>query len=123
MKQVEQLLVPRRRVMIDYPDSPYEVGDILFCNLGTLWYDKYPAIFKRLEWYEERSEDEMPKYVSYISLSKKERFYGNVKTSDDNFQRARTFVEFKGIDMIKSWYGNTVLPATQAEYESFINQK
>jgi len=61
----DQLLTPRRKVAIKYPDSPYEVGDILICNNGTKYYDEFPEIFKELCWWEERKESEMPEYVKF----------------------------------------------------------
>src|SRR6185503_13287789 len=67
-KKVEDLLKPRYKVIADYPDSEYNVGEII-CNMITVqnseWFDQYPHIFKKLEWWEERKESEMPDYVSF----------------------------------------------------------
>lgn len=76
----EELLKPRWKVIADYPDSPFDVGEIINSN-GTVeqfervvdytlisnctieYPDDYPAIFKKLKWWEEREFNELPKYV------------------------------------------------------------
>lgn len=88
-KTVEELLAPRYKVVAKYFYSPYQIGDIVFGNDGgrvlltiTSEYsqfmasdmkvenfghieilDEYPALFKKLEWWQEREPDEMPEYV------------------------------------------------------------
>lgn len=79
----KELLKPRYKVIAYYPECPYKVGEIL-----TKWEDwKYPdeevygnvndgvdereiikstVNFKLLQWWEERSEKDMPEYVRLI---------------------------------------------------------
>lgn len=83
----EQLLNPRYEVLINYPRSPFKIGDILkkvigasteiyytepfppVGNLLTLFEIKNcPEIFKKLEWWEKRTEEEMPKKVKSYSF-------------------------------------------------------
>ena len=73
----EELLIPRFKVISDYPESPFSIGDILKYNsvldMYIYFYEDgdvisinpkyYPAIFKPLEWWEERSIEELPEYV------------------------------------------------------------
>lgn len=73
----QDLLKPRYRVIADYPNSPFNIGEIIRQDSAGLpnnyisdagYYrdrhpESYPAIFKKLEWWEERSESELPKYV------------------------------------------------------------
>ena len=80
----KQLLLPRFEVIADYPNSIYNIGDVLelkeitnskifhnnenflvgnFFNQEEL--EKYPHLFKKLQWYEKRKEEEMPKKVIF----------------------------------------------------------
>ena len=73
----EELLRPRWKVLADYPRNPFEVGNILETDdkgVYTLWehdgkdyltLSDYPSIFKRLDWWEERDEKDLPNYVKY----------------------------------------------------------
>ncbi len=78
---MEDLLKPRFKVIADYPLSSYNVGRILTpISKGSSLYDcieasssekirnpnKYPHLFKKLEWWEDRSLYEMPDYVKFI---------------------------------------------------------
>ena len=75
----EELLKPRWKVIADFPGryrTGIKVGDVLipkeidqpetyfvadyYVNLSH-----YPAIFRKLGWWEERDEKDMPKYVRY----------------------------------------------------------
>ncbi len=78
----EQLLNPRYKVIADYPESMYDLGEILtlskgddkrftgqyyaFTNGGAVtveWLDRYGHLFKKMEWWEDRKADELPQYV------------------------------------------------------------
>lgn len=79
--KIEQLMRPRYKLIADYPGCSFEVGTILEPNDegelyskvgGYSWtavrilekdVKKFPHLVKRIEWYEERSLDEMPDYV------------------------------------------------------------
>ena len=78
----EQLMKPRFKVIADYPSSPHTVGDIYqqvtkyhtrheyyekidgFNPHHVHLPEKHSAIFKPLQWWEERSLDDMPEYLS-----------------------------------------------------------
>lgn len=76
----EELLIPRFKVISDYPESPFSIGDILKYNSVLdkyiYFYEDgdvisinpkyYPAIFKKLEWWEERNIEELPEYLQEI---------------------------------------------------------
>lgn len=81
------------------------------------FYDKYPHLFKRLSWWEEREESEMPEYV-------KNAADGIVFKVEYNF-RSKTPSD------VKTWNNNwrmfwhslyDLLPATETEYLSHKNQ-
>lgn len=59
---VKQLLQPRYKVIADYPDSPHEIDDILELTTNN-WRicECYPHIFKKLEWWENRTWDHFKK--------------------------------------------------------------
>lgn len=146
MLTVNELLLKRYKVIEDYPNSIYTVNEIMQQNgqefFNTVFFEKYPNIFKELAWYEERSIDDLPEYVSYISLTLKERNYGSylLKKSEDNFIKARVYGK------VFEWQSNTLtgklkllyltkihgyknelcessLPATRQEYEGYIKTK
>jgi hypothetical protein len=82
---IEQLLIPRYRVIADYPCSEFLVGDIFIFDDSESYdnlYDskngvfintveKYPHLFKKLEWWEERKISELPKHIAWYDPSDK----------------------------------------------------
>lgn len=50
----------RFKVIAEYPSCDYEVGEILHCKDDQVnliaFYTKYPHLFKRLMWWEDREE-------------------------------------------------------------------
>lgn len=83
----EQLLAPRYKVIALWPYCHEEVGGIITVYAGesaylytlgkdsvhvypsdrnrttTDWYEQYPHLFQKLEWWEERKPEDMPEYV------------------------------------------------------------
>jgi hypothetical protein len=84
---IEYLLKPRYKVIADWPrpgkydsliGAIYTLPDLreemdnptdkILANHKEDWcgyYDHYPHLFKKLEWWEERKPEEMPGYVKY----------------------------------------------------------
>jgi len=75
----EELMNPRYKVIADYPNSPFNIGEILLLkskncyesNLDKQIYtdrypEKYPHLFKPLAWPEERKPEDMPEYLKPI---------------------------------------------------------
>lgn len=79
-----ELKQPRYKVIADYPGNPFPVGTILIPDLshGELYspiagyslsaqriYEKdahkYSHLIEKLEWWEDRADDEMPEYVRF----------------------------------------------------------
>lgn len=79
---VEELLKTRYKVIAAYPHSIFDVGEILQignydghllykwvdgigveCEEYEVFFKDYPHLFQKLEWWQERSESEMPEYV------------------------------------------------------------
>lgn len=77
------LLTPRFKVIGEYPNCNFKKGQILqrILNATNDWYHtdlyacmggydisdlkKHPHLFRKLEWYEERTVEEMPKYLKH----------------------------------------------------------
>ena len=65
MKSAE-LLKPRFKVIADYPKSVFKVGetlhgDLIYCDTNGPKYSDYPHLFRKLNWWEERKKEDMPK--------------------------------------------------------------
>jgi hypothetical protein len=68
------LLAPRFKVKINYPFSVFKVGDIITTSTNSFLYRtliKFPEIFSKLEWWEERSYSELHKYIAWYDPSDK----------------------------------------------------
>jgi len=62
----EQLMQPRYKVIADYPKSVHIVGRVYELNDESHYlieFPKYPHIFRKLEWWEERDVKDLPEYV------------------------------------------------------------
>lgn len=69
----EELLSPRYKVIADYPHmaldehgigdiiSPYVMKFLLPDKVNEM-YSSFPHLFQKLEWWEERTEGELPKF-------------------------------------------------------------
>jgi hypothetical protein len=70
----EDLMKVRYKVIADYPNSDYTVGAILnthnyedrWSGVAEDFCNQFPHLFKKLEWWEERKLEDMPKYVKFI---------------------------------------------------------
>lgn len=131
---IEELLKPRFEVIAEYPNCNFKIGDILkpIKNATNNWYfiekeyepvllleviEKYSHLFKKLQWFEKRNEEEMPKYLKH-TLSDKSTTYHKVKSYDLSNPK---FIEWKFDD--KEW-GNfgmwakdfNYMPCSEEEY-------
>lgn len=128
----EELLKPRWKVISDYPNQGYaKIGDILNEDdflihdentgevIGKYNPEKYPAIFKKIEWWEERTPEEMPKYLRFS-----EYWVCKVKT---HFQTEYTIYQaetaFICADTGYVYPYRLVIPATEEEYLQYISEQ
>jgi hypothetical protein len=116
----EELVKPRYRVVADYPGSPFSWGevhepDFMFTedyDLKTVEdIDKYPHLFKPMQWYEERIAEEFPLFLKTKAGNSVRKVY-----------RVDPFTETVVFDggatrKLKFW-----LPATREEYEQFLRE-
>jgi len=64
--KAKELLKPRFEVIASFPNSYYKVGnilqgDLIFCDPEGDKYSDYPHLFRKLNWWEKRSIEDMPK--------------------------------------------------------------
>lgn len=125
---VEDLLKVRYKVIADFPQWSsfrYKKGDILelrgihFVGEGTAKAINekeivdYPGIFKKLEWWEDREEKDMPKYL------KKHDEILLIKEIDYS---TNTILINKGYLFTLKYYLQNTVPATEKEYLEYIKQ-
>lgn len=81
--KANELLNPRFEVIADYPSNQQAVGTILECpNFDNdftkkYWEEdnyKYPHLFKKLNWWESRKKEDMPKKVMSLADDKKDTY-------------------------------------------------
>lgn len=88
----EELMIPRFEVIETYPNSNFKKGDILerIPNATNDWYnadkslinadilleeiEQYPHLFRKMNWWEKRTADQMPKRVMSILDDKGDTF-------------------------------------------------
>lgn len=143
-QKVQELLKPRYKIIADYPHSPFPVGRLLdgndesflvtrtqYQDFGELHFqnnwmpidylEKFPHLFCKLEWWEERKPEEMPEYVKPDPNGALEQFRSQ-KTiykvrrwvRDDN----NLWCEVGDHDHI---HVNHIIPATSSEYNNYNN--
>jgi hypothetical protein len=119
-QQVQELLLPRYKVIADFPGNPYVLGAIIKLkseedarirgSLGYLHWDfnikMYPHLFRLLQWWEDRTEEEMPRYVKL----KHGKVYKVKRYTLGKYWYARLFGHEASIPV------QSVIPATEAEF-------
>lgn len=127
----EQLLIPRYKVIADYPRSKYNIGDILELPVKVLCtncatgekqleyaqthgdtesdFDSYPAIFRRMNWAEERKPEELPEYVKHV----KSGFIEKIKAYERHNLILFAIVDTEGSNMRLIDY---IEPSTEEAY-------
>lgn len=117
MKQTIDLMKPRYKVIADYPANYYGVGEIYTdCSAYTTeLFEKYPHLFKKLEWWEEREESEMPEYVKEIGGE------SHVVKVANHYVVGMFEGDLDG----QYWEApyNEYVPATEAEYQNYLKTK
>lgn len=127
---IDYLLEPRFKLIADFPGNNRKVGEVIdFQDLPgwpTLeYYERYPHLFKKLEWWEDIKPEDVPTYV---------------KTNPENARDGLVFKVFEvkefvdGLGIIHSDEHNEYqiysqhatplkyfLPATCEEFDQYIN--
>lgn len=133
-KSVEELMKPRYKVVADYPGMPF-LSDQIIEREGTngtddyyhpfnnknICLNRYPNLFKKLEWWEERKQEEMPEYVKFAADGMVKRItHWDMETSSP------WFMYLEGDNRPYSPGGLSLenthwLPATEEEYNNYIS--
>lgn len=133
----EELLKVRYKAIAGWPgNTKYEIGDILKgyspgCGGGNLivndkgesiWLspENFPTLFKKLEWWEDRKESDMPEFLKYAT---KEHSAKHFVVYPVKFIRERygwTCVVERTI-IPHGNYLKDKLPATKEEYEQSLD--
>lgn len=125
---MENLLIPRFEIIADYPLCPYRVGRVLTpvtkknqffecieapASLLIQSPENYPHLFRKMDWWELRTEQEMPKYL--MSLIDEE-VYEVLKWHRNNTFGQTEPDRMSGCDLtcFKSEYG--YVPITEEQY-------
>lgn len=118
----KNLLIPRYEVINDYPKSRYEIGHIIVVDWTTDEYDNFPHIYRKLNWYEKRTEDDMPKYVKFVWENK----INNVlRVTSWLYNTENEINGFSLRESESSTYSSIIgwSPATKKEYDEFIKKQ
>ncbi len=119
----EHLLKRRIKVIGLYPLSQFKIGDVLcqehiehssWMLNGVRHYIatplKFPAIFRELKWYDMRTVEEMPKYISKD---------GEVKLIERYEVNDKGYVWYVADANQSGWYVKGIMPSTEEEYLKF----
>ena len=120
------LTPPRYLVIADYPNSHYEIGQIIELSVpkdASGWdmvtlanneeiMPKYPHLFRLLHWSECLTDETIPQYVKNIQSKKIYRVRNFHKTDMKAYDINGKFMNLK-----------LYLPATLNEYNEYIKNK
>jgi len=118
------LLTNRYKVIAEYPDSTRSVGTVITTDSSKSeewqqrhcdFFDRYPNLFRKLEWWEERGKEELPQYLKDIKFGLPMKVF---KWSDKN---PDCFVSEANSDSGYLSYAKQYLPSTEQEYNEFMN--
>ena len=109
------LLIPRFQLIADFIGNTQEIGYVFETDIPA-YYEKFPANFKRLEWWEERKISELPEFIlgDEKVLRAKWHFNNGVLFVSD-------LDNTSGFDY--SFLPNKTSPATKEQYNNYINSK
>lgn len=142
---MKDLTAPRRKVIAPYPNCPFEVGDILIFIPGftirmdgtpeSITYsdvyksgnnivlagevDKCTANFRKMFWWEDRKEEEMPEFLKYKNgVYKVAGYFFDAKSNTVLFEDCTVSGEVGCMGMIELCY-----PATLSEYTTYKSKQ
>lgn len=129
---IEDLLLPRYKVIADYPGSDYHVGEILDRDWGWVGNDDigfkhrisgYPHLFRKLQWYEERKIEDMPQYVKLVFDSKIQFVHKVEKWIGANEHGEPLYEYFNRVGYLGPFNILHQVPATLTEYNEYISKQ
>ena len=125
---MKDLTPPRYLVIADYPNSHYEIGQIIELSVpkdASGWdmvtlanneeiMPKYPHLFRLLHWWEFRELSDLPIYVKYSTKGK------IIKVKWIYVQDGEGKVQLENGGYRVTWSFNLFEPATLNEYNEYI---
>lgn len=130
---IDNLMKPRYELIEDYPGCNLEVGEIFgYEGIDVEFYEKYPKIFRKVNWYEDREEQELPKYLKFVwdgnlqdVVKVNSWLYGNSYAEEKNKTgKLNGFTQLSHTtDSLPRVSLNGWEPATEKEYQTFIKQQ
>jgi|GEM_PF-2458540 len=131
---VEELLKPRYKVIADYPYMETHLADMRIGRIVTepniRWLknqfgiepDKFPRTFRKLEWWEERTEDQMPEYVRLNDQFRKD-FDQVAKVVKSETHECGIFLIVDKVNgVVTRLHVENFWPITEQEYLTYQNQ-
>lgn len=137
----EELLKVRYKVIADFPLKPfpnlYNVGDVLTDPGGTesvfdqngkpvfsIDFDKYPHLFKKLEWWEERDVKDYPEYVKLFFDNRNQYVHKVEEWLDETNIHGDPLYEYLNrVGTRMSACVRELLPATEQEYQDYKSKQ
>lgn len=121
-QKIERLMMPRIIVTAPMPGLDYSIGDVILPHpvhgFDIFPYpDKYPHLFKRLEWWADRKIEDMPKYLKHKLKDQDFTFHKIIKW---DLERLFAFEnENRGCDLLLWSAKYNYLPATESDYLAY----
>ncbi len=132
----EQLMIPRFKVIMDYPQSTYKVGDTLTDNgksavlnqkgdaVFAQDWQSHPKIFEQLEWWQEREIQDMPTHLKVVKVINGEDCVGEIIKAIAGSYSVTNPMGYKTDGKFVTGFDNIRLgcfePSTEEEFNSFI---
>lgn len=116
----EQLLQPRILSIGKYPNMTHKVGDILSGKEIDCDYlaNEYPHLYRKLEWWEKRSVEDMPEYVKSIKTNKIYKIRNWSLDAKNNIY----FIFEEEPNVHLGYYQHLYLPATLKDYTDYLTK-
>lgn len=127
MLSVEELLKPRWKVIADYPNSPFFIGQVFaipnFDRQFTKDYwaaekNKFPNIFEPLPWWKDRDVNEFPEYLKVYYKERVEFHKVNQWLHMIGDQTVYEYFNKDGLQLRETTRGTD--PATKEEYDAYL---
>jgi hypothetical protein len=135
-KEIQELLKPRFEVIEEYPKCEFKKGEILspikyatnpwyhtnnkstVVGLLLLELQKHPHLFKKLNWWEKRSEEQMPMYLKHTyDLDKSRYSYNKILKWDMKYMNGIINIEKRQVCSLLSWSPEySYIPISEEEY-------
>lgn len=123
---MHKLLTPRYQVISPYPDMTRKVGDIAVVDITKAqewidshcaFFERYPLLFKKLDWWDEIPVEQYPTYVKVMvkSIGGERDRHGKIYQVE-SFRTDLT-IPCAAIDGGYYYGFDEIIPATEEEFK------